>query len=122
MEELQVGEKGYGEKTASRGLPKRKRSTYFREVITMDIRGLGQVEPRGLDVMVPALSGKGERERRMLALAVRAGMGDNTEMYGLGDMGSGLAKAFGEAFHAHNPFWAADRKHTWDYEFVEEAD
>ncbi len=73
------------------------------------------MEPRGLDVMVPALSGDGERERRMLALAICAGLGDNTEMYGLGDMGSGLARAFEEAFHAHNPFWEADRKHTWDY-------
>lgn len=115
MEELQPGEKGYEEKTPNRGLPKRKRPTYFREVITMDVRCLGEVEPRGLDVMVPALSGQGERERRMLVLAVRAGLGDNTEMYGLGDMGSGLAKAFEEAFHAHNPFWEADRKHTWDY-------
>jgi hypothetical protein len=115
LEDLQPDEKGYGEKTLNRGLPKRKRPPHFRELITMDVRGLGEMEPRGLDVMVPALSGDGERERRMLALAIYAGLGDDTEMYGLGDMGSGLARAFEEAFHAHNPFWEADRKHTWDY-------
>jgi hypothetical protein len=115
LEDLEPGEKGFGEKTPKRGLPKRKRPPHFREVITMDVRGLGEMEPRGLDVMVPALSGAGQRERRMLALAARAGLGDNTSMYGLGDMGSGLARAFEEAFHAYNPFWEADRKHTWDY-------
>ncbi len=30
-------------------------------------------------------------------------------------MGSGLASAFEEAFFAYDAFWAADRKHTWDY-------
>lgn len=112
---LEPGQPGYGETTPVRGLPKRGRETTFREVITLDVRELGEVEASALDVMVPVLSAEGERSRRMLALAGRKGLGDNTEVYGLGDMGSGLASAFEEAFFAYDAFWAADRKHTWDY-------
>jgi hypothetical protein len=112
---LKPGEPGYGEITPVRALPKRRRETTFREVITLDVRELGEVEASALDVMVPVRSAEGERSRRMLALAARKGLGDNTEVYGLGDMGSGLASGFEEAFFAYNAFWAADRKHTWDY-------
>lgn len=44
-------------------------------------------------------------------------MGENTEMIGLGDMGSGLHTAFDEALRVMNPaeFWEADWKHTRDY-------
>jgi hypothetical protein len=112
---LEPGQPGYGETTPVRRLPKRRRETTFREVITLDVRQLGEVEASALDVMVPVLSPEGERSRRMLALAARKGLGDNTEVYGLGDMGSGLASAFEEAFFAYKAFWAADRKHTWDY-------
>lgn len=52
----------------------------------------------------------------MLALAGRKGLGDTTQVVGLGDMGSGLAPAFGEAFHAYpGSFWAADWTHTRGY-------
>jgi hypothetical protein len=112
---LEPGQPGYGETTPVRGLAKRRRETTFREVITLDVRELGEVEASALDVMVPVRAAEGERSRRMLALAGRKGLGDNTEMYGLGDMGSGLASAFDEAFFSYRAFWAADRKHTWDY-------
>lgn len=112
---LEPGESGYGKTTPVRELARRRRETTFREVITLDVRRLGEVEPTALDVMVPVRAPEGERSRRMLTLAGRKGLGDNTEMYGLGDMGSGLASAFEDAFFAHSALWAADRKHTWDY-------
>ncbi len=112
---LEPGQPCYGETTHVRGLPKQRRETTFREVITLDVRELGEVEASALDVMVPVLSAEGERSRRMLALVVRKGLGDNTEVYGLGDMGSGLASGFEEAFFAYDALWAANRKHTWDY-------
>ena len=116
---LTPGDPGYGKKTPLRGLPRRKRPAVGREVITMDVRKPGQVDATALDVLVPVTAKEGERSRRMLALAGRSGLGDNTEMYGLGDMGSGLAAAFDEAFHDRESFWAADMRHTWDY--VKEA-
>ena len=57
----------------------------------------------------------------MLALAARKGLGDNTEVFGLGDMGSVIAESFDEAFVGRNPkaIYSADWKHTADY--VEKA-
>lgn len=108
-------EAGYGKVTPVRELPKRRRETTYREVITLDARKLGEVDATALDVMVPITAPEGERARRMLTLAGRKGLGDNTEVYGLGDMGSGLAAAFEEAFVGYQAAWHADKKHTWDY-------
>jgi hypothetical protein len=109
------GDPGYGKKTANRALPRRKRNTQYRELITLDVREPGQVDPRALDIVVPVVAPEGERARRMLALAARAGLGDNTEVYGLGDMGSSLATSFDEAFVGHAALYSADWKHTCDY-------
>jgi hypothetical protein len=116
LTECEPGDTGFGKTTDNWGIPRRKRPTNFRELITFDVREPGEVEASALDVMVPVQSEKGERTRRMLALAARKGMGDNTQVIGLGDMGSGLASAFDEAFDV-NPasFWEADWKHTRDY-------
>jgi hypothetical protein len=108
-------EPGYGKVTTVRELPRRRRETTYREVITLDARQLGEVEATALDVLVPVTAPEGERARRMLALAGRKGLGDNTEVYGLGDMGSGLAASFQEAFEGYQAAWHADKKHTWDY-------
>ncbi|MFC1611531.1 hypothetical protein ACFL6C_11280 [Myxococcota bacterium] len=72
-------------------------------------------DPSALDAMVPILSKAGERSRRMLAIGVRSGLGDNTQVRGLGDMGSGLAASFEEAFVGYSANWSADWKHTRDY-------
>ncbi len=66
--------------------------------MTFDVRVPGEVEASALDVMVPVHAPEGERARRMLALAARRGLGDGTEVIGLGDMGSSLPAAFAEAF------------------------
>lgn len=108
-------EPGYGKVTPVRELPRRRRETTYREVITLDVRQPGEVDATALDVLVPVTAPVGERPRRMLALAGRKGLGDNTEVYGLGDMGSGLAPAFEEAFEGYQAAWHADKKHTWDY-------
>ena len=115
MQPCEPGDAGYGKKSPKRGLPRRKRPINFREIITMDVRQPGEVEATALDAMVPVLSPEGERSRRMLALAVRKGLGDNTFIQGLGDMGSGLATAFEEAFVGYRRHWSADWKHTRDY-------
>jgi hypothetical protein len=112
---LEPTQTGFGGKTPVRNLDKRARETGYRELITIDVRQPGQVLPSALDSMVPATAPEGERERRMLALAARRGLGRETEIYGLGDMGSGLAAAFDEAFFDHSGFWEADKKHTVDY-------
>ena len=116
LAECEPGDPGFGKTTGNWGIPRRKRPTSFRELITFDVREPGEVDASALDVMVPVQSEKGERARRMLALAARKGMGDDTQVIGLGDMGSGLASAFEEAFDV-NPasFWEADWKHTRDY-------
>lgn len=111
------GDPGYGEKTPKTGKPRRKRPTQYREIINLDVREPGAMTGNALDVVVPSTAPKGERDRRMLALAMRKGLGDNTEMFGLGDMGSDLAASFDEAFMGRNPkaIYSADWKHTSDY-------
>jgi hypothetical protein len=94
----EAGDAGWGKTTPKRGLPRRKRPTTWREMITIDVRKPGAQEPSALDVLVPVLSPPGERARRMLATASRSGLGDNTAVWGLGDMGSELASSFDEAF------------------------
>jgi len=111
----QKGDAGFGKTTAKRGMPRRKMVIQKREMITMDIRAPGEMEPRALEVMVPFVSKPGERARRMRTMAIRAGMGTNTDVRGLGDMGSGLAGAFGNAFPDHPGFWAADWTHVKNY-------
>jgi len=110
------GDAGFGKRTPKRDVPRRRRPTSFREVITMDARLPGAVDASALDVLVPVGAPPGERTRRMLALAGRMGLGSNTRSIGLGDMGSELAPAFTEAFFAYpDSFWNADWKHTSDY-------
>jgi hypothetical protein len=110
------GDAGFGKKTAKRGLPRRKRDTQFRELMTFDVRVPGEVEASALDVMVPVHAPEGERARRMLALAARRGLGDDTEVIGLGDMGSSLPAAFAEAFFGHpKSRWYDDWHHVCDY-------
>jgi hypothetical protein len=95
--DLDPTEPGYGEET-KRGTRRRKRPTQYRELITMDAREPGETEPTTLDVLVPVGAPAGERSRRLLALAGRKGLGDNTSVKGLGDLGSALPAAFDEAF------------------------
>jgi hypothetical protein len=109
------GDPGYGKKSAKRHLPRRKRIAEKREVITMDVRVPGTVTTAAMDVMVPILSPQGERERRMLALASRAGLGENTQMLGLGDLGSGLPQAFDEAFTGYDATYSGDWHHQRNY-------
>jgi hypothetical protein len=106
---------GFGKTTAKRGLPRRKRPVTWREIITIDVRKPGSEEPSGLDVLVPAVSPPGERSRRMLATARRSGLGDNTTVWGLGDMGSELASSFDDAFVGYRHQWSADWEHTKGY-------
>jgi hypothetical protein len=116
LEACEQGDVGFGQRTPKRGLPRRKRPSTFREVITMDAREPGATECSALDVLVPVGAPPGERARRMLALAGRKGLGSNTRSIGLGDMGSELAAAFDEAFHDYpGSFWNADWKHSCDY-------
>lgn len=110
------GDSGYGKKTSNGERPKRKRLSQNREVITLDVREPGQSTSIGLDVVVPCRSPEGERARRMLALAMRKGLGPNTTMIGLGDMGSSLPTAFEEAFVGQETsFYSTDWKHICDY-------
>ncbi len=110
------GDPGFEKKTAKRGLPRRKRETQFRELITFDVRVPGEVEASALDAMVPVHAREGERSRRMLALAARKGLGDGTEIVGLGDMGSNLPAAFAEAFVGYpKAHWYDDWHHVCDY-------
>ena len=73
--DLDPEDPGYGEET-KRGKPRRKRPTQYRELITMDVRKPGQLEPTTLDVLVPVGAPQGERSRRLLALAGRGGLGE----------------------------------------------
>ncbi|MEK7283019.1 MAG: hypothetical protein AAB249_04355 [Acidobacteriota bacterium] len=109
------GDSGYRKKTAKRGRRRRKRLLQFREIITLDVREPGEVEATALDVVVPAVAKPNEREHRMLALAERKGLGKNTEVIGLGDLGSALPAAFEEAFHDYPGFYCGDWRHTSTY-------
>lgn len=105
---------GYGEKTR-RGTDRRKRPTHYRELITMDVREPGELDATALDVLVPVGASPGERSRRLLALAGRKGLGDNTQVKGLGDLGSALPAAFDEAFVGYQADFCADWKHLCNY-------
>jgi len=109
------GDEGYGKTTAKRKKPRRKRVTQNREVITLDVREPGQWSPKGLDVVVPCEAGEGQRAKRMLATAARSGLGDNTQVLGLGDLGSSLPESFDEAFVGYNSIYSGDWKHVRDY-------
>ncbi len=110
------GNPGHGRKTLKRKMPKRKRDTHYREIMTFDVRQPGETEASALDVLVPVHAVDGERSRRMLALAARKGLGDNTEVIGLGDMGSSLPRAFAEAFHGYDKsHYYTDWHHVCDY-------
>jgi post-segregation antitoxin (ccd killing protein) len=110
------GDSGFGKTTPNSGRPRRKRMSQNREVITLDIRQPGQSTSIGLDVVVPCQSQEGERARRMLSLALRQGLGQKTQMIGLGDMGSSLPAAFEEAFVGQEfSFYSTDWKHICDY-------
>lgn len=111
------GDPGYGKKTPKTKRPRRKRPTQCREIINLDVREPGETTASALDVVVPITAPEGERSRRILALAMRKGLGDNTEVFGLGDMGSELAVSFDEAFVGRDPaaIYSADWKHTADY-------
>lgn len=109
------GDAGYGKTTPKTGRPKRKRVSQGREIITLDVREPGEMIASALDVVVPRLAAEGERERRMLALAGRKGLGCNTQVIGLGDMGSSLPTAFEEAFVGRDAFYSTDWKHVCDY-------
>jgi hypothetical protein len=110
------GDPDYGKTTPTGERPRRKRLSQNREVITIDVREPGQSTSIGLDVVVPCRSPEGERARRMLALAMRKGLGPNTTMIGLGDMGSSLPTAFEEAFVGQETsFYSTDWKHICDY-------
>jgi len=115
MKACEPGDAGFGKVSPKRGKPCRKRPTGYREIITMDVREPGEKQASALDVLVPVLSEDGERSRRMLALAARKGLSDNTQVQGLGDMGSGLSASFDEAFVGYDSHWSADWKHTRDY-------
>ena len=109
------GDEGYGKTTAKTGKPRRKRVTQNREVITLDVREPGQMEPRGLDVVVPCEAAEGQRAQRMLATAVRSGLGDNTQVLGLGDLGSSLPQSFDEAFVGYDSIYSGDWTHVRGY-------
>ncbi len=109
------GDSGYRKKTPKTGKRRRKRVTQYREIITLDVRTPGQTSASALDVVVPVVAPEGERARRMLALAARQRLGHDTEVFGLGDMGSSLAESFDEAFIGHEATYSADWKHTSDY-------
>lgn len=115
LQPCERGDPGYGKKTQKTGRPRRKRDTQFREIITLDVREPGETVASALDVVVPVVAPEGERARRMLALASRKGLGDNTKVFGLGDMGSSLADSFDEAFVGYEAKYSADWKHTSDY-------
>ncbi len=114
-ETLGPGKKGKQEHTPVRKLPRRRRPAEYREVITLDVRQPKEKSASALDVLMPATAPPEERQRLMRALARRKGLGADTEIYGLGDMGSKLAQAFEQAFAEHSGFWQADEKHTRDY-------
>jgi len=105
---------GHGQRTAT-GRARRAKDVSYREVITFDVRAPGSVTNACMDVLVPNGAPEGERSRRMLALAQRAGLGDETKVRGLGDMGSSLATSFDEAFFDYDAQYCADWKHTSDY-------
>jgi hypothetical protein len=111
----QEGDEGFGKKTPKTGKPRRKRPAQKREVITLDVRKPGELQPQGLDVVVPCEAPAGQRAERMLALAARCGLGDNTQMLGLGDLGSQLPESFDEAFVGFDATYSADCKHVRDY-------
>jgi hypothetical protein len=109
------GDAGYGQTTPRTGVAKRKRVEQLREIITLDVRQPGEMEATGLDVLVPVEAKAGERARRMLALAARQGLGDNTQVIGLGDLGSRLPQSFDEAFVGYDALYSGDWHHVVDY-------
>jgi hypothetical protein len=115
LKPCEPGDPGFGKTTPKREKPRRKREIDYHEIITLDVRQPGTVEAQALDVVVPAVAPEGERARRILALAGRAGLGDDTVMRGLGDMGSKLPESFDEAFVEHDSKYSADWTHVKSY-------
>ena len=51
----------------------------------------------------------------MLATAARCGLGDNTQVLGLGDLGSSLPQSFDEAFTGYDSIYSGDWTHVRGY-------
>jgi hypothetical protein len=115
LKPCEPGDPGYGKRSPKLGRPKRKRVVQGRELITLDVREPGETTASALDIVVPFQAREGERQRRMLALAMRKNLGSDTQVIGLGDMGSSLPAAFKEAFVGYDAFYSADWKHVCDY-------
>lgn len=113
--DCEPGDEGYGKTTPNTGKPRRKRVTQKREIITLDMRQPGNLDPGGLDVVVPCEAAPGQRSERMLALAARCGLGDDTKVLGLGDLGSSLPASFDEAFVTYDALYSGDWKHLCNY-------
>jgi hypothetical protein len=109
------GDPNYAKRTLKTGRLRRRRPTQYRELMTFDVRQPEEMTASALDVVVPVLAPEGERARRMLALAARKGLGDNTEVFGVGDLGSQLPESFDEAFAGNVAQYSGDWKHTCDY-------
>lgn len=111
------GDRGFGKTTPKTKRPCRKRRTRNRELITIDVREPGSADPAALDVVVPCMSpdGTNQRPERLLAAGARAGLGDNTLVLGLGDLGSSLPDSFDIAFVDYDSTYSGDWKHVRDY-------
>lgn len=103
------------ELTKKRKLPKGQRPRTKREVRLICVHPPEQVTGKIVDLHIaphdhPEVSGQ-----RMYAAALEAGLGDNTRVHGVFDMGLWIASQFAEQFPGAQNTAAADFYHTVEY-------
>jgi hypothetical protein len=103
------------ERTPVRKLPKGTRTIQGREARLIVVREADKVTERTVDCHI-APYGKTEFSgERMLAAAAQTGLGDQTKVHGVFDMGSWIHTQFEEQFHAYSTSACADICHVTEY-------
>jgi hypothetical protein len=103
--------------TPVRKLPKATWETNGREVRFISVHEPEDTVNRKVDLHIAPHNQTEYTGERMLAAAVEAGLGDNTTIHGVFDMGRWISSQFNEQFHDYSRTLTVDIIHVTEYLF-----
>jgi len=102
-------------RTPGRDLPKGTRSITGREARLISVREPSKITERMVDCHIAPYDQTEFTGERMFAAAAMAGLGDNTKMHGVFDMGKWIHTQYEAQFHGHERTACADIVHVTEY-------